>query len=470
MLDDLHWASAPTLHLLRHVIRAQPRGLILGTYRDTELPADHVLRTLPAERIALHGLDEAAIGSLLGDAHAPGLPARLLELTNGNPFFVLAHRGEPAALRDVIAQRVARLSPDAQRLLTAAAVAGPEFSVTVVEHALDGDALDALDEATAAGLLTERGHGDYAFTHTLVRQTIYDGLSAARRARLHRAVGEALEESGDAPVEALAHHFAEAEACRQGIPRGGGGPGAEGGADKAAGYALAAGRDAIRRLGYEEAAAHLQRGLRAVGPRHPRRRELARELRRTRYEPMPDLGGMPAWIWRRLPRAGKVAVAALPVVALALVLAFGPGIRRANRERAQAARERALRADAADLARVEALQRPHLARGAPAGSDLEARGRLLETAAASIREDAARQAPILRVDCEPYPPARGRYECLAVTADVPATERTPAGANGLGYRVLLDYTSGRYAYCRLAPRATKAQREPVPLSPLCGGS
>ncbi len=461
VLDDLHWASAPTLQMLRYVIREEPRALILGIYRDTELPTDHLLRTLPAERIVLRGLDEPAIAALLGDAHAPGLPARLLEQTNGNPFFVrelMAHRGEPAALRDVIAQRVARLSPDAQQLLTAAAVAGPEFSVRLVEHALgpDADALDALDEATAAGLLTERGHGDYAFTHALVRQTIYDGLSAARRARLHRTLGEALEASGDAPVEALAHHFAEAED----------------GAGKAADYALAAGRDAIRRLGYEEAAGHLQRGLRAVGPRHPRRRELSRELRRTRYEPMPDLGGMPAWIWRRLPPGGKVAVASVPFVALALVLALGPGIQRSKHAREQAARERAAQADAADLARVEALQRPHLARGAPAGSDADARGRLVATAAGDIEADAGEAQPILRVDCDPYPSAaasRGRYECLAVTADVPATARTPAAAHGLAYRVLVDFDSGRYGYCRLAPRAVKVQRKPVPLSALCGG-
>ncbi len=467
VLDDLQWAAAPTLQLLRHVIRAQPRALILGTYRDTELPPGHPLLALEAERIVLRGLDEPAIASLLDAAgvHVPGLPGRLLAETNGNPFFVralIAHRGEPAALRDVISERVARLGPDAQRLLTAAAVAGPEFSVLVVEHALGpgADALDALDEATAAGLLTERGHGDYAFTHALVRQTIYDGLSSARRARLHRALGEALERAGDAPAEALAHHFAEAE----------------GGADKAAGYALAAGRDALRRLGYEEAAAHLRRGLRAVGPRHPRRRELTRELRRTRYEPLPDLSGLPAWTWRRLPPAGKVALACVPAAAIALLVAFGPAIERAKHEREQAAQARSARADAADLARVESMQRPHVARAAPAGSSAPARARLLASVSGDIRAAAQEQAPILRVDCTPYPPAaadgragRGRYDCLAVTGDVPATPRSPAGARGIGYRVLVDFESGRYGFCRLAPRAAKAQREPVPLSPLCGG-
>jgi hypothetical protein len=112
-----------------------------------------------------------------------------------------------------------------------------------------------------------------------------------------------------------------------------------------------------------------------------------------------------------------------------------------------------------------------VARGAPAGNDAKARERLLATAAGAIRADAAKHAqPILRVACDPFPRGRGQYECLAVTAEVPATERTPAGARGLAYRVLIDYDSGRYGYCHVAPRATKAQRRPVPLSPLCGGS
>ena len=70
--------------------------------------------------------------------------------------------------------------------------------------------------------------------------------------RLHRQLGEALETLGDADehVEALAHHFAQAAADGQSL--------------KAADYALAAGRSATARLGYEEAAAHYERGLEAL--------------------------------------------------------------------------------------------------------------------------------------------------------------------------------------------------------------
>ena len=103
--------------------------------------------------------------------------------------------------------------------------------------------LDGLDEAVSAGLLTEAGPGEYAFAHALVRQTIYERHGVARRMRLHRRLGEALEArpDADAHVEALAHHFALAAP--------------DGQATKAATYALAAGRKAAAGVAYEDAAA-----------------------------------------------------------------------------------------------------------------------------------------------------------------------------------------------------------------------
>jgi tetratricopeptide (TPR) repeat protein len=126
--------------------------------------------------------------------------------------------------------------------------------------------LDALDEAVAAGLLIDAGQGEYVFAHALVRQTIYQQLGTGRRMRLHRHLGEALEALGhtEVCVEALAHHFAHAAPDGQGV--------------KAAIYALAAGRNATAHLGYEEAAAHYERGLEALTftgePEEQRRCEL----------------------------------------------------------------------------------------------------------------------------------------------------------------------------------------------------
>jgi DNA-binding SARP family transcriptional activator len=314
VLDDLHWASRPTLLMLRHLIRSErPLGaLLLGTYRETELEPSQPLAQLLADlqrdastkRLSIRGLDEPAIAALLEAAVGHALDERASQLvhvlvaqTAGNPFFIrelLAHLTEsgervdtcvtaarlevPAGLRQVIGHRVARLSASAGRAMSVAAIAGPMFSFVLLERVLGerSAVLDALDEAVAAGLLTEAGHGNYAFAHALVRQTIYRQLGSARRMRLHRQIGEALEASGDtkAHVDALAHHFAHAAADGQGV--------------KAATYALAAGASATVRLGYEEAAAHYERGLQALTltgqPHEQRRCELLLALGEARWD------------------------------------------------------------------------------------------------------------------------------------------------------------------------------------------
>jgi predicted ATPase len=244
VLDDLHWAARPTLLMLRHLIRSErPLGaLLLGTYRETELDLAQPLAQLLAdlqrdastERLSIRGLDEPAIAALLEAAvghtldERPELVHVLVAQTAGNPFFIrelLAHLTEsgervdtgvtaatleaPKGLRQVICHRVARLSAPARRALRVAAVAGSTFSFVLLERALGerSGALDALDEAVAAGLLAEAGHGDYAFAHALVRETIYGQLGSARRLHLHRRLAEAVEalEAADAPIEALAY-------------------------------------------------------------------------------------------------------------------------------------------------------------------------------------------------------------------------------------------------------------------------
>jgi DNA-binding NarL/FixJ family response regulator len=70
--------------------------------------------------------------------------------------------------------------------------------------------LNAVEEALRAGILYERT-GGYHFTHALIRRTLYDGLSLARRQRLHLQVAEAIESTGDTRhlsiVTALATHY-----------------------------------------------------------------------------------------------------------------------------------------------------------------------------------------------------------------------------------------------------------------------
>ena len=69
VLDDLHWAAEPTLHMLRHVL-ASDRNLnllVIGTYRDTEIDRTHPLGALLAHLRRTEGVDRIALRGLDGD-------------------------------------------------------------------------------------------------------------------------------------------------------------------------------------------------------------------------------------------------------------------------------------------------------------------------------------------------------------------------------------------------------------------
>ncbi len=245
ILDDLHWADAPTLSLLRHVVRSSTDAsvMVVGTYRDSDLSHDHPLATLLADlrrepsvsRLKLSGLEpedvlalmEATAGHGLGE-DGERLSQEITREAAGNPFFAvellrhlresgaireedggrwelvgeLAELGLPQSVREVIARRVTRLGPEARTALSAAAVIGREFEFDLLLSVLDmteAELLDLLEVATAAALLKEDGPraGRFAFSHALVEYALYEDLGVTRRARLHRRVAEALERRWD---------------------------------------------------------------------------------------------------------------------------------------------------------------------------------------------------------------------------------------------------------------------------------
>jgi hypothetical protein len=212
-----------------------------------------------------------------------------------------------------------------------------------------------------------------------------------------------------------------------------------------------------------------------------------------RHEPLPGLTRLPQWVWRRLPPAGKVGVALLPVAAIGLALALAPGIDRGKEERASAEAERLEQARAERVERLRREQQPRFASGEPAAASLAARRRLVAEMAVAVRGDARARVqagtlsgPIRRVRCEPFPrtedrrgahqdPSRrvGRYACLAVTAQFGPSAEQGAGAIGHPYRARIDFETGRYAFCKVAGRPGEGSigRAPfVPVPPACGGS
>jgi DNA-binding CsgD family transcriptional regulator len=314
VLEDGHWADAPTLLLLRHLTRAagNARMMLLATFRDTEAEGREDLSETLADlrrsddvvwlRLAGFSSEEmtefvrrAAGGE--PEAGLPELATAISDLTDGNAFLVcelwralvetgdvevtggeirlrrpLAELGTPESVREVVSQRLSRLAPRTSDLLELAATAGAEFELHTVRKAAgleDAELRAALDEAARSGMIEELPSRTlaYRFTHELVRRALYDRLSGLRRAELHLRVGEALEGSGERSARALAdlaHHFANA------APLGEAGLGVE--------YTLLAAQAATAALDFEQAAEWLRTTLELPIESLPQRAEVFLEL------------------------------------------------------------------------------------------------------------------------------------------------------------------------------------------------
>jgi DNA-binding SARP family transcriptional activator len=298
VVEDLHWATKPTLLLLAHLLRSDEnlRLLVLVTFRDTPLDMTPELADLVAEllrlpgvdRIRLGGLDEPGVGALMEAQAGHDLDdegwalARIVHgETAGNPFYVremlslLAEKGDvvrrdgrwvpgqplakldvPDSVRDVVERRLTRLPDRTSEMLAVAAVLGERFDLAVLAEASgdsEGSVIETLRPAVGARLVTETDAGRYQFTHALVRSALEDALGPTRAVQLHRAAGSAIEAVHAAHLDVhlpqLAHHFARARDV-----------------DKATEYASRAGDRALDQLAHDEAAAYYRQALELLDP------------------------------------------------------------------------------------------------------------------------------------------------------------------------------------------------------------
>ena len=277
VLEDLHWADTATLRVLRLLTEIQSAVpvLVVLTWRDRPEPTGALadlsesLGRRHALRLELGGVDEASVGAMVSVVTRrriePAQASTLRERTEGNPFFLIEYarawragtdlgdllRAEaPTAVREVIVRRLGRLPEQTRTALGTAAVVGRRFDVATLSAATgddEEDLLDRLEPAQAAGLVHEAGVDTFTFDHALVRDTVYDTLSASRRARRHSQVADALARRGGRETEA-AHHLLAA------------GPSRAGEAWRAA---VEAGHLAMATNAYPEAAVLYQRALNA---------------------------------------------------------------------------------------------------------------------------------------------------------------------------------------------------------------
>lgn len=287
VLDDLHYADRGSLALLEFLAPqlGRARLLVVGTYRDAELHAHRPLvqtlgelaRVQPPRRIVLRGLTRAEVARYMAMTAGVEPDDALVEAihtkSEGNPFFVaemvrllsaeerleraVAEISIPQEVRELIVRRLAPLSAYCREVLSIAGVMGRDFDLRVLQAVADADAerlLEALEEAQAARVIASSGPGRYRFAHVLISDALVDGLSASRRLRLHRRVGEALERAHAGRLEhrlgELAHHFLEAAPA--------------GDSERGVRYAVAAAEHASGRLAYDEAARMYERALGAL--------------------------------------------------------------------------------------------------------------------------------------------------------------------------------------------------------------
>ncbi|MGY1693876.1 BTAD domain-containing putative transcriptional regulator [Geodermatophilus sp. SYSU D00814] len=250
-LDDLQAADPATLRLVAglaaDVAAGSPAVLALALRSGEDggpalVDALAALGRLPRlVRLDLEPLPADAVADLVRAAAPAGLDddgvRAAVTRAGGNPFFALElaraapapggaappGRGRavgevPAAVHDVLRQRVLRLPSPGPELLTAAAVAGsplPVEDLAAVTGVPVGTALDALEAAVAARLAVDGGEGTFAPAHALLGEVLRAQLSSARAARLHRAVGERLAaRAGDDDEQAsrVAAHLLAARA------------------------------------------------------------------------------------------------------------------------------------------------------------------------------------------------------------------------------------------------------------------
>jgi DNA-binding SARP family transcriptional activator/tetratricopeptide (TPR) repeat protein len=256
VIEDLHWASSPTLNLfgllsmrLRHLpvmlvgtvqhsesIPALQRLIALGRRRGelhllalTPLSVDSVAALLQASGIRLDGLEPLAVWLHARSAGSPFLLSEILSQLRSEGILQPDSAGGwqadiprwlrwraaftlPETTHDLVAWRLESLSPSARYLLDVLAAAGqplPEAALRGFPGILDEQLLPLMDELAARGLVIEPPGGLLALSHHLLRETLLHRLSHLRRRAIDQNLAQALE----------AHPAADPLAARRQIAR-----------------------------------------------------------------------------------------------------------------------------------------------------------------------------------------------------------------------------------------------------------
>jgi len=250
VVDDLQWADETTLALLDFLFRRWDQGRlqVLFSLRSQEIRRTSALRSFlnmlrvhdDFLEISLGDLSKSASRALIRDIsdralNGPEL-AHLYSLAGGNPFFLieltlehLAGRVDhpafpedllsiPLSIRQVLERRLSQLSPAAEITLGALSVHSKPLNPKDLARVADlttAECMTGLDQLHEFRLVKSLGF-EISVGHELIRRTLYQSLSASRKAWLHLRVARLLQAStGSPPADELAIHFHHAGAADQ---------------------------------------------------------------------------------------------------------------------------------------------------------------------------------------------------------------------------------------------------------------
>ena len=242
LLEDLHWVDPASAAFVAQLVDSVPttHTLVLGNFRP-----EFQARWMKAEHyrhISLEPLGPAAASELLGavlgtDASLEGLAQRVVERTDGNPFYMeevvqsLVEEGAlqggkgayrlvrpvadvtiPSTVQTILTARIDRLPHAAKRVLQAAAVIGKAFSRPLLERVVaagdrpleSGEIDGALAVLCDAEFVFEQAIypvQEYAFKHALTLEVAYSTQLVDRRRPLHAATARALVEAAGQKVD-----------------------------------------------------------------------------------------------------------------------------------------------------------------------------------------------------------------------------------------------------------------------------
>ncbi len=226
IFDDIQWMDGASGDLLQFVLRSlhgMAVAVILAA-REGELPDNPavtaMLRSLrrdhPLREIRLAPLEAKDIELLVRTTGCEADIPRIVSLSGGNPLYALelsrslAEQPEilPHSLKELVRDRLERLPADAAEILRWASVLGPGLDPGLIEPlcALGPDQfVRALESLERHGMLYPERGGGYAFSHGLVHQAVYTGLSEPRRRLMHLKIARLMRAKGTDPL-LVAHH------------------------------------------------------------------------------------------------------------------------------------------------------------------------------------------------------------------------------------------------------------------------